>query len=310
MFPKLKGKAILAPMAGVTDVAFRELCKDQGAAYTVTELISIEGLARNDDHSLFLAKKSVKERPFGVQLFGNNPEQYIKSLKLVEKFADVIDINLGCPAHKVMLQKAGCWLMKEDKKLQEIITALVSNTKLPITVKIRKGIKLKDNDAVRVAKLCEKAGASLITIHGRTQEQGYSGVADWNVIKAVKEAVNIPVVGNGDVTSPEKAKEMIDYTGCDYVMIGRAARGNPFIFKQINEFLDTGRYSEISDEEKLKGFFEYYKLAKKYGISFTKIKMHAMQFTKGTANAAKIREKLITAKSIEEIEGVLNASGN
>jgi nifR3 family TIM-barrel protein len=201
-----------------------------------------------------------------------------------------------------MLQKAGCWLMKEDKKLKEIITALVSNTKLPVTVKIRKGVKLKDNDAVKVAKLCEEAGASLITVHGRTQEQGYSGKSDWNTIKAVKEAISIPVIGNGDVSSPETAKEMLEYTKCDYVMVGRAARGNPFIFKQINDYLKTGKYSEISDEEKLACFFKYYKLAKKHKISFTKIKAHAMNFTKGTKQGKVLREKLIKVKNIEEIK--------
>lgn len=302
---KLKGRTILAPMASVTDAAFRHQAILYGASYTITELISIEGLLRRDEHSLFLAQKAINEKPFGVQLFGSDPKSYVQALEVVEKQADVIDLNIGCPANKVMIQKAGCWLMKEDKKLKEIIEGLVSVTKLPVTAKIRKGVKLRDNDAIKVAKVVEKAGGSAITVHPRTQEQGYSGLADWQVIKDVKKAVSIPVIGNGDVTSPEKALEMINFTNCDYVMIGRAARGNPYIFTQINDYLKKGNYKELSDEEKLSKFAEYCKLAEKYNIPFIKVKGHAMQFTKGTHQAKNLREEMIKIKSIEELKRLL-----
>jgi nifR3 family TIM-barrel protein len=305
MFPILKGKAILAPMAGITDIAFRSLCKRYGAALTITEMVSAEAVIRQNKKTFALFQRDKSEKPFCIQLFGNDPDQIAKAAKLVEPYCGIIDINFGCPVEKIVKQGAGSALLLQPEKVREIMERTNEKIKVPITAKIRSGIRGKAV-AVKIAKICEESGASAICVHPRTREQGYSGKADWKIIKNVKDAVSIPVVGNGDIKKPEDAKRMLQQTGCDYVMIGRAARGNPFIFKQINDFLDRGTYDELSDKEKLKIFLEYVNLAHQHKLSFVDIKMQAAYFTKGLPDSNVLRNRLMKTRSIQEIKSLLS----
>jgi nifR3 family TIM-barrel protein len=305
MFPILKGKAILAPMAGITDIAFRSLCKRYGAALTITEMVSAEAVIRQNKKTFALFQRDKSEKPFCIQLFGNDPDQIAKAAKLVEPYCGIIDINFGCPVEKIVKQGAGSALLLQPEKVREIMERTNEKIKVPITAKIRSGIRGKAV-AVKIAKICEESGASAICVHPRTREQGYSGKADWKIIKNVKDAVSIPVIGNGDIKKPEDAKRMLQQTGCDYVMIGRAARGNPFIFKQINDFLDRGTYDELSDKEKLKIFLEYVNLAHQHKLSFVDIKMQAAYFTKGLPDSNVLRNRLMKTRSIQEIKSLLS----
>jgi nifR3 family TIM-barrel protein len=304
-FPRLSGKLILAPMHGVTNLAFRLLCKKYEAALVSTELLSANAIAKNNKSTLNLALTDKKEKPVAIQLFSQNTENIIKAAKILQKDFDVIDFNLGCPSLKILEQGSGAALLKRKNKIAEIIKKTSSSINVPFTVKIRSGFK-NDINAVEIAKICEKNGASAITVHARTVEQGYSGKADWNIIKQVKEAVKIPIIGNGDVINGESAKRMLEETGCDYVMIGRAAIGNPSIFKQIEEYLKTGKIIRQTKEEKIKDFFEYTKLSKKYKIFSVKdAKLKAQEFTKGIPGSKKIRREMNRIKTWEEIEKLI-----
>jgi len=247
-FPKLKSKLILAPMHNTTNIAFRILCRKYGASLVSTELLSSNALAREDNLNLKLAITDKKEKPNVAQIFGQNTENIVKAAKTLERSFDVIDINFGCPSKKILSQGAGAALLKRKNKIKEIVEQVSKNIKKPVTVKIR------SNNAIEIAKICEKAGADAITVHARSVKQGYSGKADWSVIKAVKENVKIPVIGNGDVVDGKSAEKMLKETNCDYVMIGRAAIGNPFIFKQIKEYLKTGKEIKQTKEEKIKDY--------------------------------------------------------
>lgn len=301
-FPKLKSKAVLSPMAGITDVAFRALGAKYGAGLTYTEFVSGTAIVRGNFKSLKMIETSPEEKPVAVQLFGNSVEDVCEAARQLEHKFDVIDINCGCPAWKVIKTGAGSELLKSPEKIESFVNKLVSAVNRPVTVKIRKGIDDENVNAVEVAKIVENAGASAIAIHGRTQKQGYTGVADWEIIKKVKEAVNIPVIGNGDVFTPEQFKEKLDYSGVDAIMIARGAIGNPYIFTQIDNYLKTGKYEKINP---IPLFFEYLEFAEKYGIDFSSIKTHAMSFTKGIIGGAELRNKLSEAKTIEEITLVL-----
>jgi len=303
-FPKLKNKLILAPMHKITNIAFRILCKEYGASLTSTELLSANAIAKKNKAVLELAKTDEKEKPVTAQIFGQNTENLVKAGKILEKNFDIIDLNLGCPSKKIMAQGSGGALLKRKNKIKEIIKELVKNIKVPVSVKIRSGFD-RDINAVEISKICEKSKASAIIIHARTVEQGYSGKADWQIIKKIKQAVEIPVIGNGDIFAREDAKDMLEQTNCDYIMIGRAAIGNPFIFKQINEFL-KGKLVEQNKQDKIKDFFKYIKLCKKYKIfSIVDAKLKAQEFTKGLAGSSKLRKKLNTVKTWEEIEKVM-----
>lgn len=293
-FPILEQKAVLSPMAGVTDVAFRTLCKRYGAGMTYTEFVSSAAIVRGNTSSLTLLKTDPSEIPVAVQLFGSSVQEVIAAAQMVESRFDVIDINCGCPAWKVIKTGAGSELLKKPEEIGNFVRQLVSSVKKPITVKIRLGIDENSINAVDVAKIVEKAGAAAIAIHGRTQKQGYKGEANWNIIKQVKEAVHIPVIGNGDVFTPEDFKRRLDETGVDAIMIARGAIGNPYLFKQIDDYLKTGTYTQIN---RLDMFQEYFDLAKKYKIDFQTIKRQAMSFTKGMEGGAKLREKIANAKN-------------
>ena len=243
---QLKSDVFLAPMAGVTDVAFRLLCKKYGAGLTFTEMISANALARGNQATIRMIDVVDEEKPRVIQLFGQRIEELVKAAKFCETRCEIIDINFGCPASKIVKQGAGSALLERPKKIEEIVSAIVSEVKVPVSCKIRLGIKKTKINVVRVARACEISGAAMVTLHARTQKQGYTGKADWDWIKEVKDVVKIPVVGNGDVFSVEDYIRMKEKTGCDYVMIGRGAIGNPFIFKQIGDYNLKWKYKEIS----------------------------------------------------------------
>jgi nifR3 family TIM-barrel protein len=303
-FLKLNSKVILAPMADTTNLAFRLMCKKYGAGLVSTELLSANALARKNKAVIKLALTSKEEKPNVLQLFGQNVENFVKAVKIMEKDFDVIDLNFGCPSIKIMKQGGGGALLKRPAKIGEIVKQVSDAVKKPVTVKIRSGFD-KVN-AVGIAKICEANGASAVAVHARTVEQGYSGKADWQVIKGVKKAVKIPVIGNGDVVDGESAKKMFDETGCDYVMVGRGCIGNPFIFKQIKEYLSNGKVIEQSKKEKIADYFEYIKLSKKLKIfNLVDARIKAQEFTKGLAGSNRLRRQLNSVKSFEEIEKLM-----
>ncbi|HLD98371.1 MAG TPA: tRNA dihydrouridine synthase DusB [Candidatus Nanoarchaeia archaeon] len=301
-FPEIKNTAILSPMEGVTDVAFRELCKKYGAGITYTEFTSGTALVRGSKKSENKIKTSDLEKPVAVQLFGRDFNDVVSAAKLVEDKFDIIDINCGCPSWKVIKSGAGSEMLKKPEGIVKLVSLLVKNIDKPISVKLRLGI---DNDSINileVAQLVEKAGAAAIAIHGRTQKQGYSGKANWELIKKVKETAKIPVIGNGDVFTPEDFKEKLDYSKVDAIMIARGAVGNPYIFKQIKDYLETGKYDK---KDKIEQFEEYLVLAFKHNISFSQIKSQAISFTKGIVMGGNLRKEISSAKSIEEIKDIL-----
>lgn len=266
-----------------------------------TEQLSSLAIIRDNPRTLHLAETNEEDKPIGLQLFGRNPEVLVEAANKLKKNFDVIDLNLGCPSKKIVAQGYGAALLQEKEKVKEIVQALVQGVNKPITVKMRSGFKKVE--ALELVQVIEKAGASALTIHARTREQQYSGKADWNIIKQVKEAVSIPVIGNGDVDSPQKALQLLDETRCDYIMIGRAAQHNPMIFKDILHYEKTGEILEHTPEEKIKLCFEYAELDKEG--SFVRLKQICQYFTKGITGGAKLRAQLNAARSKEEIVGIL-----
>jgi tRNA-dihydrouridine synthase B len=300
-FPKLTSDAILAPMAGVSDVAFRLLCKKYGAGLTCTEMISANALARNNQATIKLIDVVNEEKPRMIQIFGQNTNNLIKAAKYCEDKCEILDFNLGCPASKIIRQGAGSALLERPNKVKEILEALVKTVKIPVTCKLRLGITKNKINIIKIAQICEEAGIQMLSIHARTQKQGYSGKADWQWIKKVKETVSIPIAGNGDVCSVEDYIKMKKETGCDYVMIGRGVIGNPYLFQQINDYNNTGKYSQRDKKQQIKDFFEYLELAEKYNINFNNIKFHAQAFTKGIPGSSQFRNKLSKLKNIKDV---------
>ncbi|MBR9702889.1 tRNA dihydrouridine synthase DusB [Candidatus Woesearchaeota archaeon] len=303
-FPKLSGKAILSPMSGVTDVAFRTLCKQYGAAMTCTEFVSSAALVRDNKKTFAMLVTDPGEKPVAVQIFGSSEAEVVDAALLVEEKFDVIDLNCGCPAHKVIKVGAGSAMLNNPEKIGRFVNKIASAVSKPVTIKIRAGTDEKNINAVQVAKVAEDAGAAAVAVHGRTVKQAYSGLADWNVIKKVKEAVNIPVIGNGDAFTPETFSERLEQSGVDAILVARGAIGNPFVFKQINDYLKNGLYDNVP--EKISMFFDYLKLAEKYNIPFGQIKGHALSFTKGIRGGARLREKIAPTSSIEVLSKILN----
>lgn len=291
-------------MAGITDVAFRLMCKKYGASLVFTEMISANALSRNNKATIKLLESTKEEKPIGVQLFGQNTEALVKAAKIIQDNYDfdVIDLNCGCPATKIIKEGAGSALINRPAKIGEMISEITKNVDIPITIKTRIGVSPKKINCVEIAKIAETSGASAITIHGRTAIQGYGGKADWKYISDVKNAVSIPVIGNGDASNPESALKMMQETKCDYVMIGRGARGNAFIFKQCVDFMYTGKYEKKVDNKK--EFLKYLELAQKFDINFKAIKVQANYFTKGIIGGAKIREKIQSCKDINDVRGL------
>ena len=314
MLPKFSSRAFLAPMAGVSDPALRLQCKQMGAGLVVTEFTNIHSivakesqLKENMQTIQEFIEYSEQERPLSVQLFGSDLIALEKAAKIVEPFFDIIDYNMGCPAPHITQQMAGGALLQEINLTQQIFSTLVNAVKKPVTLKIRSGVTTASKFLFRdIAEIAEDEGIQMITLHPRTVSQGYSGNADWALIKELKEISSIPVVGNGDITTPEDAKTMIDETGCDYVMIGRGAMGNPFLFEQINDYLKTNSYREYSFKDRLDSFFDYLHLTSQYKIKFANIKSQAMRFTKGMYGGSKLRSKITISKNIEELEKIMN----
>jgi len=297
--PKLSSDVILAPMAGVTDVAFRLLCKKYGAALTCTEMISANALARENKATIKMINVVPEEKPRVIQLFGQNTESIVQAAKFCEDKCEILDFNLGCPAAKIVKQGSGSALLERPNKIKEIISALSEAVNIPVTVKLRLGIRKSSINVVKIAKICEDSGAKMITVHARTQKQGYTDKADWSWIKKVKENVSVPVTGNGDVCSVADYIRMKKETDCDYVMIGRGAIGNPYLFRQIQEYNQTGKYSERTRQ--IKEFNEYLILARQYDIDFNYIKFQAQAFTKGMNGSKQLRLKLSKCKTVHEI---------
>lgn len=307
--------AALAPMAGVGDLAFRSMAKRFGAAYVVGEMASAKGLCFNDKKTAALLTVTEAERPMAIQLFGSEAEYIAKAVEIAEKYKpDIIDINAGCPVPKVAGNGAGAALMKSPKLLGSIITAAVKATDIPVTVKIRSGWDKGSVNAVEAAKTAEACGASAITIHARTKDQLYSGKADWNVIKSVKDAVKIPVIGNGDVTDADTCAAMYAETGCDLVMLGRGAYGKPWIFKEIKYFLETGKHlPPLELPERLEIMKEHIELLIRVQgeyIGMKEARKHAGWYLKGLKNAAFYRNLCGGLSSPDDlyklIEKVLN----
>ncbi len=303
-FPKLKNPSVLSPMAGVTDVSFRTLAKKYGAGMTYTEFVSSSAIIRANEDTFRMLDVDPSEKPVAVQLFGNNVKEVVEAARFVEEKFDVIDVNCGCPVWKVIKTGAGSAMLNNPELIGKFVNKLASSVSKPVTVKIRIGINDKKINAVEVAKVIEDSGGAAIAIHGRTQKQGYSGKANWDVIKEVKEKINIPVIGNGDVFTPEDFKEKLEFSGVDAIMIARGALGNPFIFKQIEDYLKKGSYEK---ENRIQQFFEYLELAKKYKIPFYSIKLKSVAFTKGLVGGGILRTNLNKCNNTEELVGCMNS---
>ena len=313
MLPKFSSRAFLAPMAGVSDPALRLQCKKMGAGLVVTEFTNIHSIIAKEkqlkDHMKTIQEFiefSDQERPLSIQLFGSDLTALEKAAKIVEPYFDIIDYNMGCPAPHITQQMAGGALLQQTNLTEQIFETLVGAVKKPVTLKIRSGVTDASKFLFReISEIAEDKGIEMITFHPRTVNQGYSGTADWNLIKELKEISSIPIVGNGDINTPEDAKKMIDETNCDYVMIGRGAMGNPFLFEQINDYLKTNSYHEYSFKDRLDSFFDYLHLTDKYKIKFANLKGQAMRFTKGMKGGSKIRSKITLTTNIEELEKIM-----
>ena len=298
--------ASLAPMAGVTHRAFREICSLFGVAYFTSEMISAKGLIYNSQKTFRMLERSEMESPFAIQLFGSEPEDFKKAVYLLsESKPDIIDINMGCPATKIVKENSGSALMKNPKLCGEIVKAAVSESKVPVTVKIRSGWNKNNINAVEVAKICEYNGASCVTVHGRTKEQGYSGISDLEVIKSVKDSVKIPVIGNGDVIDGNSAKRMKEYTGCDMIAVGRGAMGNPWIFSEINSaFNDEILFIEPTLSERaeiMKLHIEKLCGYKGESVGLKEARKHIACYIKGINGASYFRKLAFETKTKEEL---------
>ncbi len=301
--------AFLAPMAGVSDRAFRELCVSFGAAYTVTEMVSSKGLVMGDKKSAQLLTLGEGEKTAGAQIFGDDPEIMAQSaVKCLEFKPDIIDINMGCPAPKVAMNGGGASLMKNPQLAGEIVKAVSSAVPVPVTVKIRKGWDDNSVNAVELAEILEKNGAAAITVHGRTRKQMYSGTVDYDIIKKVKQAVSVPVIGNGDITNEQSAAIMLEKTGCDAVMIGRGAFGNPWIFQQVNAYLSECRViPPPSINQKMAVMLRHISKMIEYKGEYTAMREarhHAAYYTKGLRGGAKFRKEMGSLETFEQLEEI------
>lgn len=303
----LENNLILAPMAGVTDLPFRLLCKEQGAGLLCTEMISAKAIHFKNKNTKSLMRILPEERPVSLQLFGSEPDLMAEiAAQIEDEPFDILDINMGCPVPKVVNNQEGSALMKNPKLVGEIVSKMASAIKKPLTVKIRKGFTEGSVNAVEIAKIIEASGAAAIAVHGRTREQYYAGKADWDIIRQVKEAVSIPVIGNGDVNSPESAKRLIEETGCDGIMIGRAARGNPWIFGRINRFLETGVKEEEPGVQEVKEMIlKHARLQIEYKGEYTgmrEMRKHVAWYTAGMPHSASVRRQVNEVETYEQLE--------
>ena len=307
---KLNGNLLLGPMAGVTDLPFRLLCKEKGADLVYTEMVSAKGVQYNNKNTESLLYIAEEERPVALQLFGADPDILSDTAKRLEhrKF-DILDINMGCPVPKVVNNGEGSALMKTPELIGEIVRKVATGYSKPVTVKIRKGFHENNNNAVEVAKIAEANGAAAIAVHARTREQYYSGKADWEVIRAVKEAVKVPVIGSGDVFSPEDAKRMLEQTNCDAIMMARGTRGNPWLFEQIKAYLNQGiMLPKPSFDEVRDMILSHAKLSVEYKgeyIGIREMRKHVAWYTTGYPGSAKLRNRVNEIENMDDLYHLL-----
>ena len=308
---KLANPYILAPMAGVTDRPFRLLCKEQGAGLLCMEMISAKALQYKNRNTKALLSIDPREYPVSLQLFGSDPKIISEQAKAIEELPfQILDINMGCPVPKVVKNGEGSALMKNPKLVYEIVYQTARAIEKPVTVKIRKGFDETCVNAVEIARVIEEAGGAAVAVHGRTREQYYPGQADWEIIRKVKEAVSIPVIGNGDVTSGEKALKMKEETGCDGIMIGRGAQGNPWIFQDLLEYERTGQMPGRPSAKELKEtMLRHARLQIEFKggyLGIREMRKHVAWYTKGLLGSAKLRDEINQVESYEELEALLD----
>lgn len=309
---KIKNQVVLAPMAGICNSAFRKICKEMGCGLIYAEMVSDKAITYNNKKTIDMLYMTEEERPIVQQIFGSDKESFVVAAKYIYEnmHPDIIDINMGCPVPKVAVRaQAGSALLKNPEKIYEIVKAVVEAVPIPVTVKIRSGWDHKNINAVEVAKIVEKAGASAICVHPRTRSQGYSGNADWSVIKAVKDNVSIPVIGNGDIKSPEDAKRMLDETNCDAVMIGRGVLGNPWIIKNTIDFLDGKEIDNISNREKIDmclHHLDYLNDLKDEHLACLEIRNHIGWYLKGMKDGNIVKNNIYQTSNIRDIIDILN----
>ncbi len=309
----IENPCMLAPMAGVTDLPFRMLCKEQGAGLLSMEMVSAKAISFHNRNTEALMEIAPGENPIALQLFGSDADIISEMAREIEERPfDILDLNMGCPVPKVVNNGEGSALMKDPKRVEEIVSKTVKAIKKPVTVKIRKGFDDRHVNAVEIAKIIEASGAAAIAVHGRTREQYYSGEADWEIIRQVKEAVSIPVIGNGDVTSAVRAKQMMDMTGCDGIMIGRAARGNPWIFRETAEYLRTGVLLQRPGRSEVRDtILRHCELQLQYKGEYTGIRemrKHVAWYTAGYPHSAKLRGRINEIESMDTMKKLLEES--
>lgn len=309
---EINGKIVVAPMAGISNMTFRRICKSMGASLVVAEMVSDKAITYGNEKTFELLRMNDDERPISQQIFGSDVKSFVEAAKIVEEKMkpDIIDINMGCPVPKVAVKnQAGSALLKNPEKVGEIIKAVVGAVNVPVTVKIRSGWDQSSINAVEIAKIAEANGASAITVHARTRAQGYAGKADWNIIKEVVNAVDIPVIGNGDVISCYDAKKMLDETGCSAVMIGRGLLGNPWLIKECVEYLESGKLPEVIDYNEKIDMMEYHlnKLCedKTEKQAVLEIRNHLLNYLKGLPENKEVKNQVCRCKSRLEIIKVL-----